>query len=345
MKYLDKIDISNKNVLVRLDLDVPVTGGKIIDDVRLLDTFPTVKFLLEKQANVTIIGHVGRPQKTKNKEQKAQFQIEPVRKWYTERFPGAKLFVAENLRFEAGEEANSPDFAKDIVRRFHAQIYVFDAFASSHDQHTSIVQIPRLLPTVVGFRFQAEIEHLQPVLSNPKRPLIFVVGGAKAETKIPLVEKLLETADEILAGGTLPLEINPKGGKLIVAKLIPDSLDIAEKSAKFFIEKIKNAGTVVWNGPMGAYENRPIDKLTNRQIDKWKPELKNTPAYGTYLVAEAMRQTNAYTVVGGGDTEAALSVLGGTVGIDWISSGGGAMLHYLAYGTLPFLEALTKERN
>lgn len=318
MKTLNNIDLSSKKVLVRLDLDVPLHDSRITDDSRLQGTLPTVKFLLDQGADVTIIGHLGRPGRN------SEFQMEPVRRWYKERFPGAKLVVVENLRFEAGEEANDPMFAEDIVRRFKAQFYVFDAFAASHDRHASIVQIPRLLPTTVGFRFQAELNHLQIVLSNPKRPLVFVIGGAKPDTKVPLIEKLAETADEILAGGTLPLKLNPKVRKLIVAKLTSDGLDITEESKNLFVEKIQNARTVVWNGPMGKFEDS-------------RHEL------GTKMVAEAMVNTPAYTVAGGGDTEAAIAKFGASGGIDWISSGGGAMLHYLAYRTLPFLEAIQEQ--
>lgn len=324
MKVLNNIDVSNKNVLVRLDLDVPITGSSIANDTRLLNTLPTVEFLLQKQVNVTIIGHVGRPlakssQLTADSIQ--QFSTKPIRDWYQTRIPDAKLVVAENLRFEAGEEANDPIFAEDIVRRFRAQFYVFDAFAASHDRHASIVQIPRLLPTTVGFRFQAELNHLQIVLSNPKRPLVFVIGGAKPDTKVPLVEKLAETADAILVGGTLPLKVNPKNGKMVVAKFSSDNLDITEESANLFAEKIRSAGTVIWNGPMGKFEDSGHE-------------------LGTKMVAEAMVNTPAYTVAGGGDTEAAIAKFGASRGIDWISSGGGAMLHYLAYHTLPFLEAI-----
>lgn len=338
MKTLNNIDLSSKKVLVRLDLDVPLQDGQITDDSRLQGTLPTVKFLLDQGADVTIIGHLGRPQKISNLEsQISNLSVEPIRDWYEERFPDAKLVVAENLRFEAGEEANDPGFAKDIVRRFKAQFYVFDAFAASHDHHASIVQIPRLLPTTVGFRFQAELNHLQIVLSNPKRPLVFVIGGAKPETKIPLVEKLAETADAILAGGTLPLKLNPKVRKLIVAKMTPDGLDITEESANLFAEKIRSAGTVVWNGPMGKYEIEMRDR-------EWREEnLKGTTAWGTYMVARAVNETPAHTISGGGDTEAALKVFGLGSGIDWISSGGGAMLHYLAYHTLPFLEAIQEQ--
>jgi phosphoglycerate kinase len=164
-------------------------------------------------------------------------------------------------------------------------------------------------------------------LVNPKKPVIFILGGAKAETKITLIPKLAVMADEVLVGGLLPekfqisnFKFQIYASKPIVAELRSDGLDITEGSAKVFADKIMRAGTVVWNGPMGKYED-------------------GKHSAGTEIVAKAMNQTKAYTVVGGGDTEAALTAFGLESGIDWISSGGGAMLYYLANGTLPFLEA------
>lgn len=331
---LESIDVSNKNILVRLDLDVPIRDGVVCDDTRLQQTLPTVRYLLERGARVTVIGHLGRP----GGVPKPQLSLEPVRSWYSRNVPG--LIVAENLRFEPGEEANDTRFAEDIVRRCQAQLYVFDAFAS-YRPHASVVAIPHLLPTVVGFQFEAEILHLKSVLKHPRRPLAVVLGGAKSDTKLAMVRKLIRFADRVLVGGLLPHELGsycvPDGGCVVAAKLTDNGLDISEESAKQFTEIIRKAGTVVWNGPMGAFE-KPINRLTDKPINE--KQIRGTSAWGTYEVAKAVSETKAYTVVGGGDTEAALSKLGLESGIDWISSGGGAMLYYLAYRTLPFLEAL-----
>jgi phosphoglycerate kinase len=258
--------------------------------------------------------------------------MRPVANWFEVKFPGAGILVEENLRFNPGEENGSPTFAQNIVRRLAPDIYVFDAFAS-YRPHASVVLMPKLVPAVAaGFRFAAEISHLSKVLENPKKPVIFILGGAKADTKIALIPKLATQADEVLIGGLIGSKVQEStkmykkvqegyDSKLRIAELRQDGLDITAESAKVFADKIMRAGTVVWNGPMGKFED-------------------GKHSAGTEVVARAMNQTKAYTVVGGGDTEAALTALGLESGIDWISSGGGAMLYYLANGTLPFLEAM-----
>lgn len=338
MEILENLDLSNKNVLVRLDLDVPIQEGNVVDDTRLVEGVKTLRFLTERDARITVIGHLGRP---KGREV-AELRIEPVHTWIQERFP--KVSVLENLRFDPGEAQNSLPYAEDIVRRSQAQSYVFDAFAVSHREHASVVGIPKLLPTAMGFRMRNELVVLGKVLQTPKRPFVVIVGGAKPETKLPLVGKLATTADAILIGGTLPFALDAfddlvDNSKVHVAGLTSDKLDISQESAQEFSRMIMEAGTVVWNGPVGAFERSDKRQVTS---DKSDNTFRNTPAWGTYAIAKAVSSTPAYTVVGGGDTEAALTRFGLESGIDWISSGGGAMLHYLAYRTLPFLEAVDK---
>jgi len=322
LRTVKDIDVQGKRVLVRMDLDVPLTKFKIVDDTRLINTLPTIRYLLDKQAKVTMIGHLGRPLKN------SKLSLNPVRRWYEEWLVGYKNWeLWENLRFDPGEEANLQSFAKDIVRRSSADLYIFEAFATAHEPHASVISVPKLVrETVVGFRFAEEIRNLSKIWQNPKRPMMLVLGGSKIDTKISLIPKLAEQADEVLIGGLLPTKLGsvclPGGGCITAAKLTGEGLDITEESARMFVDKIMTAGTVVWNGPMGAFEKGASG--------------------GTLAVAKAMRETEAFTVAGGGDTEAALTHLGGSEGIDWISSGGGAMLYYLAHHTLPFLEALPK---
>ena len=328
LKAIEEVDVNGKKVLVRLDLDVPVirskeegVGSKISDDTRLQNSLRTIKYLVDRKAKITIIGHLGRPNGTRVEE----LSLRPVADWFGVKFPRAGIRVEENLRFDPGEEQGSPTFAENIVRRLSPDIYVFDAFGS-YRPHASVVLLPKFIPTVaVGFRFAAEISHLSKVLKNPKKPVIFILGGAKADTKITLIPKLAMRSDEILVGGLLPTKLgstcSPGSGCITVAKLTEGGLDISGESAKMFADKIMAAGTVVWNGPMGKFED-------------------GKHSTGTEIIAKAMNQTKAYTVVGGGDTEIALIALGLESGIDWISCGGGAMLYYLANGTLPFLEAI-----
>ncbi len=335
LKTITGIDVNGKKVLVRLNLDVPLTGIRnqesgirIADETRLLNSLKTIQYLVDRKAKITIIGHLGRPEGKRIEE----LSLKPVADWFEAKFPGVEIRVEENLRFDPGEEGDSPTFAQKIVRRLSPDVYIFDAFAS-YRPHASVVLLPKLIPAAaVGFRFEAEISHLSKVLENPKDPVIFVIGGAKADTKISLIPKLARWADEVLVGGLLVKKVQEStrkykkvqegyASKLKIAELRSDGLDITEESARMFADKIIQAGTVVWNGPMGKFED-------------------GKHSAGTEIIAKAMNQTKAYTVVGGGDTEAALTAFGLESGIDWISCGGGAMLYYLANGTLPFLEAI-----
>ena len=335
LKTIEEVDVRDKRVLVRLDLDVPIEKSKIknqkskiADESRLINSLRTIQYLVDRQAKITIIGHLGRPGGKRVEE----LSLKPVADWFQVKFPEAGIEVEENLRFDPGEEASSPTFAQNIVRRLSSDVYIFEAFAS-YRSHTSVVLVPKLVSKVaIGFRFEAEISHLSKVLENPKKPVIFILGGAKADTKINLTPKLAEKADEVLIGGLIGSMVQEStkmykkvqegyGSKLRIAELRPDGLDITAESSKIFADKVLSAGTVVWNGPMGKFED-------------------GKHSVGTEIVARAMNQTKAYTVVGGGDTEAALKAFGIENGIDWISSGGGAMLYYLANGTLPFLEAM-----
>jgi phosphoglycerate kinase len=335
LRTVKDIEVEGKSVLVRLDLDVPIRDGKVNDDSRLIMTWPTVEAVIAANPKkVVIIGHLGRP------KQNSEFNMEPVRKWYGEKLKNYQDWeLWENLRFNPGEETNSLSFAKDIVRRSGVEVYVFEAFATAHEPHASVISLPKLVAeTVVGFQFAAEIRNLAKIWQNPKRPVVFVLGGAKLDTKLLLVEKLTEVADIVLLGGMFPTQAQSHSSKLKVAELTNDGMDISEKSAEEFTEIIMRAGTVVWNGPMGAFEESAHkSEIRNKNSES---RYRNTPAYGTYVVAKAMRETRAFTVAGGGDTKAALTKLGGCDGIDWISSGGGAMLYYLAFRTLPFLKTV-----
>lgn len=327
LKTIEDVDVSGKIVLVRLDLDVPLAKSEtrnskyeISDGTRLLNSLSTIQYLVDRKAKITIIGHLGRP----NGKMVEELSLRPVADWFEDKFPKAGIKIEENLRFDPGEESISPTFAQNIVRRLNPEVYIFDAFAA-YRPHASVVLMPKLVSDVaIGFRFEAELSHLSKILINPKKPVIFILGGAKADTKITLIPKLAERVDEVLMGGLLPTRLGsvclPGGGCITAAKLADNGLDITEESAKIFADKIMQAGTVVWNGPMGAFETGA--------------------ERGTYLVAKAMNDTKAYTVAGGGDTEAALTALKLESGIDWISGGGGAMLYYLANGTLPFLEVI-----
>lgn len=346
MQFLRNINPLDKSVLVRLDLDLPRDASGQFDTTRLEAGFETLVDLWQRKAkNVTVIAHRGH-----EPEKSIEFSLQPIAELLyvgVLRQPTMKdtdeqafrswLTVKENLRFDAREEEGSEEYAKELAAGF--DLFVNDAFATAHRKHTSIVMIPRVLPTVFGFQFEAEMRAFRRVLESPERPFIFILGGAKLETKLPLLEKMADLVDLILVGGKLAVEAKTADlqysdalkTKMTIADVTVDTLDINEEFAHRFCEQIQQAKTVVWNGPMGKFEDE------NHRT-------------GTKIVADAIieaTQNGAFSLIGGGDTESALTVLDleKPGNFSHISSGGGAMMHYLAYRTLPAIEAVTDAFN
>jgi len=323
-------ELAGKKAVLRGDLDVPLKGGKVGEDYRLKALLPTLNFLLEKGARVLVIGHAGRPKGQPN----PSLSLRPLAEWFAERlgrkvdfFPDfapadsdSEAGVLENLRFWPGEEENDPAFAKELASL--GGLYVNDAFAVSHREHASIVGVPNYIPAYAGLRLEEEVWELGGVLENPARPLILVLGGAKTETKAPLVPAFAETADSVLLGGRLMfLPEMEKIPKVVLPVDDLDTFDIGEKSVQLFADRLKTAQTIVWNGPLGKWEE-----------DKY--------ARGTKVIAETLANSPAKTIVGGGDTIAALSAFGLLEKMKYVSMGGGAMLEFLAGRKLPGLSAL-----
>ncbi len=232
--------------------------------------------------------------------------------------------MCENLRFDPREEKGDAKFGKELAKGH--DLFVNDAFATSHRAHTSIVIIPKILPTVFGVQFEKEMTVMKKITETPKRPFMFVLGGAKLETKMPLLEKVSEYVDVILLGGKLAAEARKQGyknRKTIIAELTEDGLDISQPSMEQFERFIVEAKTLVWNGPMGKFED-------GKHMD------------GTKFIAQAVIKCPGYKVIGGGDTEAAVTQLklNQEKAFSHVSSGGGAMLHYLTYRSLPAIEAV-----
>ena len=294
MKSIREIgDISGKKVLVRVDWNVPLVNGLVRDDLRIKRSLETVDFLVERGAKVTLMTHLEPEERT----------VEVLKT-----FLPVGVEILENLRQNKGEKENSEEFAKELVSL--ADIYVNEAFSASHREHASIVLVPKLLPSFAGLGFM--------------HPFLFILGGAKFETKLPLVKKFLNIADDIFVAGlnakpafemgfdkeakiTLPV------GDLSATDLTTENLDILE-------EKIKKSEFVVWNGPLGKYEDG----------------LKE----GTLRLAQMLGDSGKEVVVGGADTLAAIKELNIIDEFTFVSSGGGAMLDFLANGTLPGIEAL-----
>lgn len=332
---LTDLKIKGKRILLRLDLDVALEDGKVAEDYRLKAAIPTINYLLEQgSGRIIVLGHRGRPG---GKEAVESLSLEPVAKHLEklmrdylgrDKFKDLEMYMMENLRFSAGEEENSEEFTKHLAE--HGDVYINDAFGVCHRETASIVGLPKLMPHAAGKRLIEEVEHLEKVLENPKHPVVMIIGGGKYDKAI-LVDKLFRHADTVLVGGVLPHKIksycrDTDGKMCIVAAHVNRSgQDITPDSARNFAEVIESAKTIVWNGPMGD-----IDK------NYWE---------GTEIIAKAVANSKAYKVAGGGDTIHVLHKLSISDKIDFISTGGGAMLEYLAYRDLPGLEALRKSKS
>jgi phosphoglycerate kinase len=354
MHLLKNVDVKRKTVFLRVDLDVPLSesgvnssGLEVEDDTRLKSAMPSIEYLLKQNAKIVIAGHLGRPEGVDR-----EFSLEPVAKWFGNKFPisnlqfskrgdfdgweiGPDIFLLENLRFNPGEEANDPEFSKKLAGL--ADVYVNDAFAMCHRNHASIVGITKFLPHFAGLHLEKEIENLGSCLKDPKRPLIVIIGGVKIDTKLPLVEKMHYIADYVLVGGKIADEtktlikvqherIQGHKAALLVADLNPDGTDITQKDAENFLQIINLAGTIIWNGSMGIVGGKSADLPTEE---------------GTKKITEGILKTEAYTVVGGGDTLEYLNKLGVLDKFSFASTGGGAMLSFLSGEKLPGIEALT----
>jgi phosphoglycerate kinase len=358
-------DVTGKRVLVRTDFNVPIDDGEIVDDFRIRAALPTIEWLTSRGAQVVCASHLGRPKGQPN----PKYSMQPVRRRLAELAPGVELL--ENLRFNPGEEGNDPQFVATLIEGIDA--YVDDAFGACHRAHASIVGPPRTLPSAMGLLMQKEVDVLLGLRNNPKPPFVAVLGGAKISDKLGVVEALLEIVDELVIGGAMcftflaalgnqigdslwePDQVDTcrrlladsaAGGKTIhlpedlvgvdaagnfstFGINLPDGakgLDIGPGTAAGFSDVIIEARTVFWNGPMGMFEDPRF-------------------AAGTRTVAQAMADTKAFTVVGGGDSAAALAQFGLDDEVDHVSTGGGASLELLEFGDLPGLEALRGAPN
>ena len=352
----DLPSVDGKRVLLRADFNVPLEDGRITDDLRIRAALPTIEWLQEHCAHITACTHLGRPKGKPDKK----YSVEPVRRRLAEVAPGVDLL--ENLRFDAGEEGNDPAFVQKLIKGFDC--YVNDAFGASHRAHASIVGPPQFLPSAAGRLLAREVDVLLGLRTEPRRPFVAVLGGSKVSDKLGVIDALLTIVDELVIGGGMCFTFLAAQGHQIgdslceqdqidtcrkllaqpkpihlptdVTALGPDDeirqagvdlpsgwkgLDIGPGPAAEFSDVIGDARTVFWNGPMGVFEDERF-------------------AAGTRTVAQAIVDTKAFTVVGGGDSAAALAQFGMADGVDWISTGGGASLELLELGDLPGLRAL-----
>jgi phosphoglycerate kinase len=375
MRTLDDLDVDGKRVLVRVDFNVPLDGSRITDDSRIRGALPTLRELRERgAAKLVLLAHLGRP-----KDREPEFSLAPAAERLGEllgtevalapnldEVPDVEIVMVENVRYEPGETKNDEALAKRYAAL--ADVYVNDAFGAAHRAHASTEAVAHLLPSAAGRLLEREVSTLQGILEDPKRPLVAVVGGAKVTDKIGVLDAFLERADAVLIGGAMCFPffaaqghevgdskceaegVEPARRALESDKLrlpgdlvagrefsadtdvreldgvdVPDGwmgLDIGRGSADAYADVIAEAGTVFWNGPMGAFELEPF-------------------AAGTRRVAEAMADCEGTTVVGGGDSAAALKEFGLADRVDHLSTGGGASLELIEGKTLPGVEALS----
>lgn len=385
----DLVGLKGKVVLLRVDFNVPMDEtGKILDSTRIDNALPTIKYLIEQKARVVILSHLGRP-----KGFEIHKSLWPVAMELINKLPCGVDFVnavigdevknrikylqegnvllLENTRFYEGEDKCDMDFAREIAAL--GDIYVNDAFGTAHRKNATTYALARLMPNAIGLLMEKEIENLSKVVKDPKRPFVAILGGAKVDSKIQIIDKLLALADTIIIGGAMAYTFLVARGEMVGMSLVQNDYieyarqvllkaeetgkkillpvdhvgvstsdrkgqvckvktlkgdlagyDIGEETIALFKTEIDNASQIFWNGPLGMFE---------------KPEFAN----GTKKIAEAVAHSNAYSVVGGGDTVSAVNSFGVSKGIDFISTGGGASMEFFENGTLPCIEVIQEQ--
>ncbi len=307
----------NQKILVRCDLDVPIEDGQVQDEFRLNSCLKTLQYIIAHEATPVIVGHIGRP--AQNDQNLSTQQLKP---FFDKNLIPTKYELLENIRFDVRETQNDLNFAKELVAQTKATIYINEAFASSHREQTSITMLPKILPSFVGFTLFNEVAQLSALLKNPKRPFTAIIGGAKLETKKPLVKKFIETADFVLLGGKLGLDWDTyQPSNLYLPTDYIDNKDIGPQTIAVYERILSRSNAVVWAGPMGLFE---------------EPQYST----GTQKIAQAIANSQAFSVAGGGDTIHALNKFGLADKFSFISTGGGAMLDFLSNGNLPGLKVL-----
>ncbi len=343
-KSIKEFNVLNKRVLVRCDFNVPIDNkGNILDDFRIKKSLLTIKYLIENKAKIILMSHLGDPQgkivpilKMDKVGQrlgelldipimKGDDCVGPAIESHTHDLKGGEILLLENLRFHKEEEAGDWEFAKKLS--WLGDFYINDAFSSCHRAHASITGISEHLPSFLGLLILEEINNLDKILKNPQRPIVVIVGGKKIETKSKFINNISESADIVIISGLIKKEIIEKKIQLLHQEKIIgpedflDAPDIDQKAIEAFCEKILQAKTVVWNGPFGKFEQEQYVK-------------------GTLAIANAIIESKAFSVVGGGETIEFLEKKNIIEKFSHVSTGGGAMLAYLAGEKMPGLEAL-----
>lgn len=367
IKELKKI--KGKKVLVRVDFNVPLIDGKVESDFRIQKALPTINYLTKKGAKVVLITHLGKGEeslepvaKVLNKYVKTKFVEDIIGDKATKtvnEMEDGDVVLLQNLRMDEGEKNKDKIFALSLSK--YGDFYVNEAFPVSHREDASIVLLPKILPAYVGLQFEAEVKNLSSVFDKTTHPFLFILGGAKFSTKVPLIEKYLEKADHVFIGGAILNNLLDAKGYEVGKSLVDDSdyyfdsvlknkklilpsdlvvehkgefknkkvdevtsheviVDIGPISIESLGEVVKKSKMILWNGPLGKYENGG--------------------AKGTEGLLNLIAQSKAKSIIGGGDITAVISGMGNEDKFTFVSTGGGATLDFLAQGTLPGIEAL-----
>lgn len=390
-KTMKDFDVKGKRVLCRVDLNVPMQDGKVTDDTRIKAVIPTIEYLTEQGAKVILVSHLDRPKG----EVVEDLRLDPVAEHLSNllgkevlkadkvfgkevedavsQMPEGGILLLENVRFEAGEEKNDPALVEEFTK--FADIFVNDAFGTSHRAHASTVGVAEKLPAAAGFLMEKEIEVLGNALENPKRPFTAIIGGAKVKDKINVIDNLLDKVDNLIIGGGLAYTfIKAQGNEIgnslleedkidlanefmskakeknvnflmpvdiVVAndfsdtadtKIVPvneipadwEGLDIGPETREIYRKTIQESALILWNGPMGVFE-------------------MNSFAGGTREVAAALADTEGFSIIGGGDSAAAVEQFGFAEQMDHVSTGGGASLEFMEGKVLPGIAALDEK--
>ncbi|MBL7542918.1 MAG: phosphoglycerate kinase [Bdellovibrionaceae bacterium] len=387
IKTVRDFEVENKVVFLRLDLNVPMEKGKITDYTRIDATLPTINFLIEKGAKLVLASHLGRPKTSKDKE----FSMEPVAKALTERLskevlliedPSAKavkqllhtlgkdqIILLENVRFEAGETENSEEFASRLAS--YTDIYINDAFGASHRAHATIQALPAMIPQRgIGFLIEKEIQMLDTLLLNPKRPYVAILGGAKVSDKIGVIEKLMDIVDAFIIGGAMAYTFLKAQGhsvgksrveddKVKYARELLERIDARNKTVLLPVDHVVTTGIAdtanasvkksfsdiemgVDIGPESIRNFSALIKEAGTIFWNGPMGVFETPEFskGTFALAKVIAESKGMKIIGGGDSAAAAEQSGFADKMTHISTGGGASLEYLQGDKLPGLEVL-----
>jgi phosphoglycerate kinase len=345
LKKIQDADLKNKRVLVRVDFNVGIEDGHTQEEFKISVAKETINYICSQdKAKLAIITHLGRPDGKKDPtfslnsikkdlerilDRKVKFVDDCVGQKVKDGFydlPAGDILLLENVRFYEGEEKNSEEFAKQLSENF--DVFVNDAFSVCHRDQASVTGVAKILPSYAGFRLQKELENLSKVMVAPEKPSVAIIGGAKIETKLPLIEKFQKTYDIILIGGMIANEAIDKNIQFPDNVFLPvdfakDRLDIGPKTIEDYKKIISTAKTIVWNGPMGKFEEAPYDT-------------------GTKEILSAVVGSGAFSVMGGGESVQLLEETKSMEKISFISTGGGAMLEFHSGDKLPGIEALLK---